>query len=159
MKAKALAFAALLLAALPACAETTGSAPESAATTEISAESTNATEDAAPENRQVDLAELKEKYPEYFGLSSVKGIEVYVWQMSTDSYSCWMMSGTKCLKTQEQIFALHEKALTVEEANAILDELGVNQTDIFVIPITQPHSSYDYEIDEAYREQVNKLFK
>ena len=159
MNAKALAFAALLLAALPACAETTGSAPESAATTEISAEITNATEDAAPENRQVDLAELKEKYPEYFELSSFKGIEVYVWQMSKDSYSCGMMSGTNCLKTQEQIFALHEKALTVEEANAILDELGVNQTDIFVIPITQPHSSYYYEIDEAYREQVNKLFK
>ena len=105
MKAKALAFAALLLAALPACAETTGSAPESAATTEISAEITNATEDAAPENRQVDLAELKEKYPEYFELSAFKGIEVYVWQMSKDSYSCGMMSGTNCLKTLEDAAA------------------------------------------------------
>ena len=88
-----------------------------------------------------------------------KGIEVYVWQMAEDSYQCGLMSGTNRNKTEEEITALAQKPLTVDEAKLILDELGVKGSDIIVIPVIQPYSSYHYEIDDEYRERVEKLFK
>lgn len=41
----------------------------------------------------------------------------------------------------------------------ILNELGVKKEDVFIIPVVQPISSYRYEIDDAYREKVRKLFE
>lgn len=126
-----------------------------------SSETVTSSEKTSEEDTQstVDTALLREKYPEYFELSNFKGIEVYVWQMSQDSYLCGLMSGTNRNKTDEEIAALSEKALEIDEAKAILDYLGVTGTDIIVIPVIQPYSSYLYEIDEAYTEKVRKLFE
>lgn len=109
------------------------------------------------EERSVET--LKEKYPEYFELSDFKGIEVYVWQVGENVYRCGLMSGTNRNKTEEEILALAFKSLTVDEAKAILAELGVENDRVFAIPITQPTSSYAYEIDDEYRERVRKLFE
>ena len=106
-----------------------------------------------------DVESLRKKYPEYFELGDFKGIEVYVWQMTEDSYQCGLMSGTNRNKTEEEIMELAQKPLTVDEAKLILDELGVKGSDIIVIPVIQPYSSYHYEIDDEYRERVEKLFK
>ena len=110
-------------------------------------------------SNSVDMDELKERYPEYFELVDFKGIEVYVWQMAENSYCCGMMSGTNRNKTDEEIRGLQEKSLSVEETKAILNEIGVEGSDIIVIPITQPYSSYMYEIDDVYKENVSNLFK
>lgn len=110
-------------------------------------------------SNSVDMDELKERHPEYFELGDFKGIEVYVWQMAENSYCCGMMSGTNRNKTVEEIWGLQEKSLSVEETKAILNELGVEGIDIIVIPITQPYSSYMYEIDDVYKENVSNLFK
>lgn len=110
-------------------------------------------------NNSVDIEELREKYPEYFELGTSKGIEVYVWQMAENSYRCGMMSGTNRNKTDEEIWGLQVQSLSVEETKAILDAIGVEKSDIIVIPITQPYSSYLYEIDDAYKESVTKLFE
>ncbi|MDO5405979.1 MAG: hypothetical protein Q4F28_01450 [Eubacteriales bacterium] len=110
-------------------------------------------------NNSVDMKELREKYPEYFELGDFKGIEVYVWQMAENSYRCGMMSGTNRNKTDEEIWGLQEKSLSVEETKAILNEIGVEENSIIVIPIAQPYSSYLYEIDDAYKEKVLDLFK
>lgn len=110
-------------------------------------------------SNSVDMNELKERYPEYFELGDFKGIEVYVWQMAENSYCCGMMSGTNRKKTDEEIRGLQEKSLSVEETKAILNEIGVEGSDIIVIPITQPYSSYMYEIDDVYKENVSNLFK
>lgn len=107
----------------------------------------------------VDMDDLKKRYPEYFELVDFKGIEVYVWQMAENSYCCGMMSGTNRNKTDEEIWGLQEKSLSVEETKAILNEIGVEGSDIIVIPITQPYSSYMYEIDDVYKENVSNLFK
>lgn len=107
----------------------------------------------------VNMDELREKYPEYFELEDFKGIEVYVWQMTENSYRCGMMSGTNRNKTDEEIWGLQEKSLSVEDTKAILNEIGVTGSDIIVIPIAQPYSSYMYEIDDVYKENVLKLFK
>lgn len=105
------------------------------------------------------IEQLRAKYPEYFKLSSFKGIEIYVWQMSEDDYHCGLMSGTNRNKTQEEIWDLTQKQLTISEAKLILKELGVKKEDIIVIPVVQSFSSYHYEIDDAYREKVRKLFE
>ena len=105
-----------------------------------------------------DIEKLREKYPEYFKLSAFKGVEIYVWEMAEGSYQCGMMSGTNRNKTKEEIRALAEKPLTIEEAKLILKELGIGQGYFIVIPVVQPVSSYRYRIDDAYREKVRKLF-
>ncbi len=112
-----------------------------------------------PQTDSINIKELKEKYPEYFEMSDFKGIEVYVWQMSENSYRCGMLSGTNREKTNEEISALQFKSLSIEEAKAILNELGVAKEDIIVLPISQACSSYYYEIDEEYEERVNNLFR
>lgn len=110
-------------------------------------------------DNSVSIERLKEQYPEYFELSDFKGIEVYVWQIAEESYRCGIMSGTNRNKTEEEIWELQEKSLSVDEAKALLNELGINRNDIIVIPIAQPYSSYLYEIDNEYTERVTKLFE
>ena len=111
------------------------------------------------DSSSVNMEELKESYPEYFELSDFKGIEVYVWQMAENSYRCGLLGGTNREKTQEEIWNLEFKSLSIEQAKAILDELGTDKDDIVVIPVTQPFSSYAYEIDDEYRQKVTALFK
>ena len=106
-----------------------------------------------------DVEKLREKYPEYFKLSAFKGIEIYVWEMAEGSYQCGMMSGTNRNKTDEEIQALAQRPLSIEEAKLILKELGIGQEYFIVIPVVQPVSSYRYVIDDAYRGKVNKLFR
>lgn len=84
-------------------------------------------------DNSVSVEKLKEQYPEYFELSDFKGIEVYVWQMAEESYRCGIMSGTNRNKTEEEIWELQEKSLSVDEAKALLNELGINRNDIIVI--------------------------
>lgn len=105
---------------------------------------------------QAKLDELSAQYPEYFKLSSFKGIEIYVWEMAAGDYQCGLMSGTNRNKTDSEIQSL--KPLTVAEAKLILNSLGIPKEEWIVIPVVQPHSSYSYTIDEAYRENVQKLF-
>ena len=71
-------------------------------------------------DNSVSIERLKEQYPEYFELSDFKGIEVYVWQIAEESYRCGIMSGTNRNKTEEEIWELQEKSLSVDEAKALL---------------------------------------
>ena len=105
------------------------------------------------------VAMLKHKYPEYFKLDATKGVEIYVWQMAEGSYDCGLMNGTNRNKTKEEIWGLASKPLSVEETKLILNELGIRKENWSIIPVVQPYSSYAYEIDDAYREKVKKLFE
>ena len=104
------------------------------------------------------LEELQKECPEYFELSAFKGIEVYVWQMAEDSYRCGMMSGTNRNKTEEEIWDLADHSLSIEEAKTILASLNVDSEYLIVMPVIQPISSYQYEIDDEYCEKVKELF-
>lgn len=105
-----------------------------------------------------EVERLREKYPEYFELSAFKGIEIYVWEMAEGSYHCGLMSGTNRNKTDEEIWDLARKPLSIEEAKMILNELKIDKDYWIIIPVVQPISSYRYVIDDAYREKVRKLF-
>ena len=65
-----------------------------------------------------DMDSLRAKYPEYFDLSTFKGLELYVWQMAPDSYSCGLMLGTNRNKTLEELMNL--KGASIAEMRAIL---------------------------------------
>ncbi|MBQ1906549.1 MAG: hypothetical protein II173_00065 [Firmicutes bacterium] len=87
-----------------------------------------------------DLEALMERYPEYFGLSTFKGLEVYVWQVNSASYSFGLMPGTNINKTEQQLLAL--KGASAEEMRAILSTYDIPEENIAVIPWQNPVSSY-----------------
>ena len=87
-----------------------------------------------------DLTALRDKYPEYFDLPTGKGLEVYVWQMAPDSYSCGVMAGTNRYKELEELMNL--KGASVGEMKAILSGYDIPKENIFIIPWQNPFSSY-----------------
>lgn len=88
----------------------------------------------------IDLDSLREKYPEYFDLDTFKGLEVYVWQMASDSYSFGVMSGTNREKNLEELMSL--KGASLEEMRIILSTYDIAQEDVSIIPWQNPISSY-----------------
>ena len=94
----------------------------------------------SPFEAEIDVASLKAKYPEYFDLDTFKGLEVYVWQMASDSYSFGVMSGTNREKTLEELMSL--KGASLEEMRIILSTYDIAQEDVFIIPWQNPISSY-----------------
>ncbi len=105
---------------------------------------------------ELDL--LRKKYPQYFDLGTFKGIEVYVWQMSENSYYCGALAGTNRNKTQEEIWSLTERAVPAEDMIKILSTYP-NKDEIFIIPCIQPISSYAYSIDDEYIKKLEKIFE
>ncbi|MBE6854393.1 MAG: hypothetical protein E7501_01925 [Ruminococcus sp.] len=110
------------------------------------------------QSSELSEAALREKYPEYFEMDHFKGIEVYVWKMGENSYRCGALPGTNRNKTYEEILALVENSVSVDEMKMIMQYSDVPQEDYFIIPCVQPISSYYYEIDDALREEINQLF-
>lgn len=112
-------------------------------------------------DEEPDMDKLREWYPEFFdhGNPNVEGVNVYVWQMAEEDYSFGLMFGNSSNITDEEIWALASRPLTLNEAKALLNEFGVSKDEITVIPVIQPISSYAYEIDDEYQERVNKFFE
>ncbi|MBQ8904767.1 MAG: hypothetical protein IJY85_00175 [Ruminococcus sp.] len=110
------------------------------------------------QSAELSEAALREKYPEYFEMDHFKGIEVYVWKMGENSYRCGALPGTNRNKAYEEILALVEHSVSVDEMKMIMQYSDVPQEDYFIIPCVQPISSYYYEIDDALREEINQLF-
>ena len=102
------------------------------------------------------LRSLRERFPEYFGLSTFKGLELYVWQMAPGSWLCGLMEGTNRNKTLTELMDL--KPANVEEMKEILASYDVPEESVFVIPINHPVSSYAYPIDEALEQEARDLF-
>ena len=106
----------------------------------------------------VQLHPLYEKYPQYWDLDGMKGVEVYVWQMGGNGYYCGALSGTNRLKTEEEIQALFANGATIEEMRTILELCEVEREKVSIIPVRNPLSSFWYEIDVEYAAQINALF-
>lgn len=110
-------------------------------------------------SQQFELEELRQKFPEYFDLSTAKGLEVYVWQLAEGSYSCGVLPGTNRNKSNEEIWRLTVNSARIEEMKVILSSYDIPKEDIIIIPCVQPISSYFYQIDESYIRAVNALFE
>ena len=108
-----------------------------------------------PAGERKEIAVLREKYPEYFGLDTSKGLKVYVWQMAEPSYSCALISGTDGRSETE--IGIQSKGATIEEMRLILSTYELEEKEIEVVPFHNPISSYWYEIDKAYTARVKWL--
>jgi len=110
----------------------------------------------------VDMDQLKSKFPNYFGLTTSKGLEVYIWQMAEGSYSCGLLPGKNLNYTQEELWNLHKSSASLDEMRAIIADYMVNgdvpKSNIVIQAIGMPHSSYAYTIDDEYRRKLNELF-
>ncbi len=109
--------------------------PETATPEEVGAGETGF---AAPSAEDPDA--LREKYPEYFGLSAFKGLEVCVWQLAEGSYSWGLMEGTNREKTNEELWEL--RGTSTEEMRLILASYDIPEENVFIRPIQKPYSSY-----------------
>ncbi len=103
---------------------------------------------------------LRAKFPGYFDLATDKGLEVYIWQMAGNSYSCGLLPGKNRNYTKEELWDLHKSSATLEEMKIIIASylLSLDKKSITICPIQMPHSSYAYTIDEAYRKELEALF-
>ncbi|MCR4671377.1 MAG: hypothetical protein K5643_09310 [Saccharofermentans sp.] len=146
MKIRALIMVLLLMLSFTACSVVRG-------------EEMAPSQGAEQEEGDRSLEELKKAYPEYFEMSAFKGIEVYVWEMAEGYFRCGMMSGTDRNKTEEEIWDLATRSLSVNEAKKIIKALHLEEEYLIVIPVNQPVSSYMYEIDDDYCRKARELFK
>ena len=107
-----------------------------------------------------EVEKLRAKFPNYFDLPVTKGLEVYIWQMAENSYSCGLLPGRNLNYTKEELWELHKSSATLEEMRIIVSSYfpDITQNDVVICPIQMPHSGYAYTIDEAYGEKLETLF-
>ena len=103
-----------------------------------------------------DIEQLKIKYPQFFNVSTVGGLTVYIWQMSKDNYSCYL-ANTPMEAISDNSFA-YDVGASISEMRAILTTYDIDRNDITIQPVRNPLSSYYYVIDNAYRKKVKNLF-
>ena len=152
-KAFILAFVSLVLG-LTACGNSDGSSKSSRDS--VTPPEGMVTKD--PEPREIDTDELKKKFPEYFTELKNKSIGVYVWQMAENSYQCVLADDSDGRLSDDKIAKMSKEWLAVEQAKAILTELGVKPEDVTVYPASMKFSSYYYEVNDEYRAKVKELF-
>ena len=90
----------------------------------------------------IDLQPLRAQYPEYFDLDASTGLDVYVWQMSPDSYYFGLLPHTASPRdsTAQELLAL--RGASSEQMRYILAAYALDPDDIHVIPWQNPISSY-----------------
>lgn len=83
-------------------------------------------------------------YREYMGLSTAKGLEVYVWKTGTINYQCVLKSGRNLVYTDDEIFASSPVDLSI--MRTILASYDIPQNKITIIP--KVHPEYRIAIDD-----------
>lgn len=96
------------------------------------------------------------KHPEYYSLNAENGLTVCIYQMSAQTYSCVLLSGSRTTYIWEEI--LRKPSTTLDEMRQIVQSYGLDRSEITILPVTMPHSSYHYTIDDAYRARLEGLF-
>lgn len=123
---------------------------------------------SGPGNLSTELAELKESFPEYFGLDAANGLDVIVWQMAPSAYYFGLLEHSETPRDWLDKALLDIKGVTAEQLREILATYAVSEDAIHIIPWENPISSYlpEYLIDgtdedaakkEAYVEQVRAM--
>jgi hypothetical protein len=85
---------------------------------------------------------LREKYPEYFGIDASKGLDVYVWQMSPNSYYFGLLPHAEQGRDWISLDLLNLIGARAEEMSVILSTYNIDENDIYIIPWQNPVSSY-----------------
>ena len=102
------------------------------------------------------LKHTQELFPQFFGLDSFKGLEVYVWK--NGDWRCGVRSGTNRNATLEELQAFGE-GTTLREMALILSSYGITRDDVFILYSYDPAFSGEYpnkpsEGNQAYIEDT-----
>lgn len=118
--------------------------------------------DPEPPELGEDEHTLRGKYPYYFDLDTAEGLDVYVWQIVENSYSCAILPGSEVGLTREEKFRAIElmdhPSLKIETAKQILACYGLPEDRIRIIPYRNTLSSYFYVIDALYAARLRAMF-
>ncbi len=90
---------------------------------------------------------LREQYPEYFALDASKGLDVYVWQMSKNSYYFGLLPHSEQERNWIDDELMNLRSTVAEDMCIILSTYNVDESNIYIIPWQNPISSY---ISEYY---------
>lgn len=104
----------------------------------------------------ISVEKLKEKYPQFFNVSTDGGLTVYVWQQAEDDYRCYL-ANTFTEAISDNSFA-YETGATIPEMRAILTTYDIGKEDITIQPVKNPLCSYSYTIDDEHIEKIKDLF-
>ncbi len=106
-----------------------------------------------------EIAVLRTEYPQYFDLPTDKGLQVYIWQMAAGSYSCILHPGSNIgYITGTEVVSVDDVPVSMEIMRQILSTYNISREEVFITPIRVLTSSYWYEIDDAYRAQLERRF-
>ncbi len=110
---------------------------------------------------------LRKQYPQYFDLDTSEGLEVYVWQMAGNLYSCGLVSGKESREIAEETEGMRTdlwglQSVTITEMKLILSDYDIARDEVKLIPYHMPHSSYlnieAAEDPEGYRKKLEAMF-
>ncbi len=102
--------------------------------------------DDAEADDQIDMSqaqvELKQCFPEYFGLDPAKGLDVIVWQMAPSSYSFGVLEHSSTQRDWISKELMDLKGASTEQMREILAAYAVSEDEVYIIPWQNPISSY-----------------
>ena len=116
-----------------------------------------------------DVDALREQCPEYFGLDTSDGLDVYVWQLAQYSYSFGVLPHSDQSRDWLDRDLRSLKAVSAKEMRAILSTYDLKESDIYIHAWYNPISSYlgywqlcgegeSFEEKElAYEESIRKM--
>lgn len=87
-------------------------------------------------------ASLVSSYPEYFGLDSSAGLDVYVWQMAESSYSFGLLPHSEHERDSFDRELCELRGTNTDQMRIILSTYNIDEDDIHVILWQHPLSSY-----------------
>ena len=88
------------------------------------------------------VEDLRVKFPQFFDLDTKNGLEVYVWQMSENSYYCSIISAKDEVYADKEWLDIGLKGATVDEMKTILSSYNIPEGKIDVIAYQNSISSY-----------------
>ena len=90
-----------------------------------------------------DIDKLRAVYPEYFGLNTMMGLEVYVWEES-GTYKCALTEGRDRVDFDP---GLELRGISIDDMKKILTTYDLQEEDIFILP----RRDYRYETVSSSR--------
>lgn len=87
-------------------------------------------------------AELRERFPEYSGLDSSKGLDVIVGQMSESSYFFYLLEHSETPREGFIPGLMALKSVSAEQLREILATYAISEDEVYIIPWEYSFSSY-----------------
>ena len=113
-----------------------------------------------PEYEDMDAAipELREKYPQFFGLDPREGMTVYIMQTAYDTYSCLLYPTAMGVPSDAKLKMANKNAVNIQTMRTILYSYGVNRADVPIVPVNLSGAAYSVELTPQYQGELHWQF-